>query len=57
MKKDATIRARIPRQVADLLATEANNQGIMNISDYVRVAVLEKLSRDTKLPISKILER
>ena len=55
MKKDATIRARIPKNVADLLAIEAKNQGVMNLSDYVRVAVLEKLSRDTKQPISKLL--
>jgi predicted DNA-binding ribbon-helix-helix protein len=56
VKKDATIRARIPKGVADLLATEAKNQGVMNLSDYVRVAVLEKLSRDTKQSISKLLE-
>jgi len=56
MKKDATIRARIPKRVADMIANESKNQGVMNLSDYVRVAVLEKLSRDTKQPISKLLE-
>lgn len=57
MKKDATIRARIPKRVADMIATESKNQGVMNLSDYVRVAVLEKLSRDTKQPISELLEK
>jgi hypothetical protein len=56
MKKDATVRARIPTKVADKLAIEARSQGIMNLSDYVRVALLEKLSRDTGLKISDLIE-
>jgi hypothetical protein len=56
MRKDATVRARIPAKVADKLAAEARSQGIMNLSDYVRVAIFEKLSRDTKQSINSLLD-
>jgi len=56
-KKDAILRARFPIVIADKVSIEAKSQGVLNVSDYIRVAVFEKLSRDTGKTISELLER
>ena len=56
-KKDAILRARFPIVIADKVSIEAKSQGVLNVSDYLRVAVLEKLSRDTGKTIPELLER
>jgi hypothetical protein len=56
MKKDATLRARVPNHVADLISEESAKKGLFFVSDYIRQAVLEKLARDTKRTVESILK-
>ena len=57
MKKDATIRARVPLHIADLIGDESRKIGLVHMSDYIRQAVLEKLARDKNESIETILRR
>jgi len=47
LKKDTTLRARVQRNFADKIDVEAQKIGL-NSSEYVRLALIEKLARDGK---------
>ena len=47
LKKEATLRARVQRKFADKIDVEAQKIGL-NSSEYVRLALIEKLARDDK---------
>jgi hypothetical protein len=53
---EATIRARIPRHVADLICTCAEQKGMMTMTAYIRLAVLQKISSDTGKTIEEIVK-
>jgi hypothetical protein len=55
MKKDATIRARVPRHIADMIGSENLKTGRCG-ADFVRTAVLEKLAKDRKTTVEAILK-
>ncbi|MEN9755859.1 MAG: hypothetical protein RL755_46 [Pseudomonadota bacterium] len=56
VNKDAVLRARVPAKIFDKVNEEAKKQGVLNLSDYVRVAVFEKLARDSGKSITDLLE-
>ena len=56
VKKDATVRARVPKHIADSCLESALALGFFNVADYVRLALVEKLARDTGKSYQDILK-
>jgi len=55
MKKDAVVRARVPTKIATLISEESKKAGLLHVTDYIRMALFEKLSRDKNQTIESIL--
>lgn len=53
MKKDAILRTRVQRNFAEKVEVEAQKIGI-NPSEYLRLALIEKVSRDNDLSERKV---
>jgi hypothetical protein len=56
MKKEATVRARVPQRIADAIGDECIAEGI-SLSAYVRRAVLNQLARDKKTTVKQLFNR
>jgi hypothetical protein len=56
MKKDATLRARVPKHIAAMVSQKSLDSGFFNMTDYIRLAVLEKLAKDTNKTIEEIVK-
>lgn len=54
-KKEVTLRARVSNTFADEIAMAARKQGMMHITAYIRLALLEKMARDSGKTIEEII--
>jgi len=57
MRKEATLRARVTPEIAELVCSEARKQGLLHITDYIRQAIFEKIARDNKTTVEKVISR
>lgn len=57
MKKEATLRARVTPEMAELVCNEARKLGLLHITDYIRLAIFEKIARDNKTTVDLVIRR
>ena len=55
-KKDAVLRARVPKHIASLVHEASSTHGFFTMTDYIRMAILEKLAKDTDKTIEELVK-
>lgn len=56
LKKDAVLRARVPKHIASMVNEATKQHGLFNMTDYIRMAILEKLAKDNNKTIEEIVK-
>jgi hypothetical protein len=56
MKKEATLRARVPKHIAEMVGEQCLTTGEC-LANYTRTALLEKLAKDRQTTVKALLTK